>query len=40
MILAMYAAAKEQGVSREQMQTMLNAVMKEHATHNVWPEGF
>jgi len=40
MILAMYAAADEQKVSKEQMQTMLRAVMKEHATHNVWPKGF
>lgn len=40
MILAMYAAVAEQKVSKAQMQTMLNAVMKEHATRNVWPKGF
>jgi hypothetical protein len=40
MILAMYAAASEQNVSKVQMQSMLRAVMQEHAAHNVWPKGF
>jgi hypothetical protein len=40
MILAMYAATREQSVSKDQMQTMLRAVMLEHTTNNVWPKGF
>lgn len=40
MMLAMYAAANEQKVTKAEMQKLLRAVMQEHTTHNVWPEGF
>lgn len=40
MILAMYAARREQGATEEQMQLLLKAVMKEHATYGLWPKGF
>jgi hypothetical protein len=40
MMLAMYAARRDQGATEEQMQLLLKAVMKEHATHGLWPKGF
>lgn len=40
MILAMYAAEREQGASKEQMRQLYAAVSREHATHNHWPKGF
>lgn len=40
MILAMYAAAREQNVTKEEMQKLLRAVMAEHSTHGFWPKGF
>jgi hypothetical protein len=40
LLLAMYAAADEMKVSKEQMQKLLRAVTHEHATHNIWPRDF
>jgi hypothetical protein len=40
LILAMHAAAHEQGVSKEEMQKFLRAVMAEHTAGGFWPKGF
>lgn len=36
----MHSAAHEQGVSKEEMQKFLRAVMAEHTAGGFWPKGF
>jgi hypothetical protein len=40
MYLAINSARVDLGVSRDAVQTMLRAVLQEHATHSIWPKDF